>query len=952
MSRKLALIIGNGHYEDACLSKLRAPDVDVRGLAEVLTAPGIGAFDEVTPILNEGLAMVRKAIARFFDAKHRDDLLFLYFSGHGVRDEQGHLYLAVRDTERAVLAGTAIEASFVTARMDRSASKRLVLVLDCCHSGAFGYGAKAAQGASVGTATAFEGTGRGRVVLTATDSTQYAWEGDQVIGDVENSLFTHYLIEGLRSGAADRDEDGLITIDEIYDYVYDRVLSETPKQTPGKWAFGQQGEIIIARNPSVSAPKLPPEVEEALKSALPSVRLQSLPELNAIIKSRHEGRARAAREALQRLAEDDSRKVATSALVLLQALERGELLADDEWQRRVRDKEEELNGGRSVAAQIAAYVATGQASLERGALEDAREMLARASALNAEDAGVLQLQTLIELAAEERTRLEEAERQIRELRKNIAALIARANAAGPHDEAISLLNEALGLDPEHTEVKQLLEARHRLKAEAEAAERARLEREADHAARQQAELDRRAQIEAQLSEASRHLARENLTKAVVITEAVLKADPEHPAARALNSKARRAVEARKDADERVAEERERQRQIEDMIATAEVAPTHDTALEILNAVLVRDPGNARAQRLLDRRLAERDAAIGAPKFETPIGPAVPVGVGIADLSQVADDHEAYANGFSLRPTFSAAVKWFRTQALRSTTFKTAAGLVLAIVIAQQYFHFGSSAPDTKASSPSATQAAPPDTHKAEAEAAGPVSAPGRGAAATSGPPPMAAKKEEGSARSGRSGSPSLTGGAAPTTTETRPATEKPAAKPPVSAGPAAPVAPPAPTPAPKTSAPDPTTAGGSKASAAQANEPAGTTAGTRPAEERNAPARGGPSPKPEPDDDSLRSAVKAYESAFSSANRDAVRAVYPTVSDKELREVERLKLDFGRDRYRMNIVIDRTRINGTRADVVCTIFHSGVDDRGKPQFFTDRKTLRFEWDGRTWVRTK
>jgi hypothetical protein len=98
--------------------------------------------------------------------------------------------------------------------------------------------------------------------------------------------------------------------------------------------------------------------------------------------------------------------------------------------------------------------------------------------------------------------------------------------------------------------------------------------------------------------------------------------------------------------------------------------------------------------------------------------------------------------------------------------------------------------------------------------------------------------------------------------------------------------------------------------------------------------------------------VKAYESAFSSANRDAVRAVYPTVSDKELREVERLKLDFGRDRYRMNIVIDRTRINGTRADVVCTIFHSGVDDRGKPQFFTDRKTLRFEWDGRTWVRTK
>ncbi len=268
MARKLALIIGNSQYEDAGLARLAAPDVDVRALAEILQTPGIGTFDEVIPLLNEGLATVRKAIARFFDAKHRDDLLLLYFSGHGVRDEQGHLYLAVRDTERAVLAGTAIEASYVTTRMDRSASKRLVLVLDCCHSGAFGLGTKSAQGSTVGTASAFEGTGRGRVVLTATDSTQYAWEGDQVIGDVENSLFTHYLIEGLRSGAADRDEDGQITIDEIYDYVYEHVLNDTPKQTPGKWAFGQQGEIVIAQNPGVTVARLPPEIDEALKSTL------------------------------------------------------------------------------------------------------------------------------------------------------------------------------------------------------------------------------------------------------------------------------------------------------------------------------------------------------------------------------------------------------------------------------------------------------------------------------------------------------------------------------------------------------------------------------------------------------------------------------------------------------------------------------------------------------------
>src|SRR5262245_28577649 len=297
MARKLALIIGNSQYDDAGLAKLAAPDVDVRALADVLKAPGIGGFDEVIPLMNEGLATVRRSIARFFDLRHRDDLLFMYFSGHGIRDEQGHLYLAVRDTERSILAGTAIEASYVTARMDRSASKRLVLVLDCCHSGAFGHGAKSAQGATVGTATVFEGTGRGRVVLTATDSTQYAWEGDQILGDIENSLFTHYMIEGLRTGEADRDEDGLITIDELYDYVYEHVLNDTPKQTPGKWAFGQQGDIVIAQSVCASHAALPPEIEEALASTLPSVRLEAVRELEIILRGRHLPRANAARKA-------------------------------------------------------------------------------------------------------------------------------------------------------------------------------------------------------------------------------------------------------------------------------------------------------------------------------------------------------------------------------------------------------------------------------------------------------------------------------------------------------------------------------------------------------------------------------------------------------------------------------------------------------------------------------
>jgi uncharacterized caspase-like protein len=53
-------------------------------------------------------------------------------------------------------------------------------------------------------------------------------------------VFTSALVEGLATGDADRDQDGLIALDELYDYVYDKVRAATPHQTPGKWAFGVQ----------------------------------------------------------------------------------------------------------------------------------------------------------------------------------------------------------------------------------------------------------------------------------------------------------------------------------------------------------------------------------------------------------------------------------------------------------------------------------------------------------------------------------------------------------------------------------------------------------------------------------------------------------------------------------------------------------------------------------------
>ncbi len=126
MAGKYALLIGNTQYDDSTLSRLTSPSGDVQELASVLRLPDIGVFDDVTTLLNASSDTVRKQIATFFDQKAPDDLLLLYFSGHGVRDDNGKLYFAVRDSQARFLRASAIPASYLSEEMDDTHSKRVV----------------------------------------------------------------------------------------------------------------------------------------------------------------------------------------------------------------------------------------------------------------------------------------------------------------------------------------------------------------------------------------------------------------------------------------------------------------------------------------------------------------------------------------------------------------------------------------------------------------------------------------------------------------------------------------------------------------------------------------------------------------------------------------------------------------------------------------------------------
>ena len=111
MSGKYALIIGNTEYIDAGLSQLTAPGKDTEDFARILKEKELCAFDEVKILFNQLSSSVVESIDEFFDQRKPDDMLVLYFSGHGVRDEAGSLYLAVRNIIRSRLRSTAISHS-------------------------------------------------------------------------------------------------------------------------------------------------------------------------------------------------------------------------------------------------------------------------------------------------------------------------------------------------------------------------------------------------------------------------------------------------------------------------------------------------------------------------------------------------------------------------------------------------------------------------------------------------------------------------------------------------------------------------------------------------------------------------------------------------------------------------------------------------------------------------
>ena len=315
---RLALVVATNTYTDPGLRQLRAPARDAEDLTQVLADPGIGGF-AVTTVIDQPSYQVRLAIEDFLDGRGTGDLLLVYLSCHGLLDARRQLYFAAADTRKDRLGSTGVEAAWVTDQLEHCRARRQVLILDSCFSGAFAHGAKG--DADVGLQDRFLGQGRGRVILTSSNAYEYSFEGDPTDAAIQaGSVFTSALVRGLRTGAADIDHDGLVSIDDTYAYVFDQVQAAGAAQTPQRWLYGAEGKILLARNPAgprIIPTPLPDSLRAGLESPYKSIRISGVTELGEWLTSGDPARAATARHHLQEVAGTDMPDVANIARTLL-----------------------------------------------------------------------------------------------------------------------------------------------------------------------------------------------------------------------------------------------------------------------------------------------------------------------------------------------------------------------------------------------------------------------------------------------------------------------------------------------------------------------------------------------------------------------------------------------------------------------------------------------------------
>jgi len=270
-----ALVIGVSDYNETTINDLEFCRNDGEKILETLRTIGYDASNNI----HNGLIghvkfdQLRNSIYDFFANPNNgaNDTLIFYYSGHGIPDNDGDVYLSTSEVKPEEPYRFGFSFSDLTRRINNCVSTKIIIILDCCYSGAVKISKGIGKGtedsvANVATAAINDKSktfqdNKGVCLLAASQATQEAY----ALSEGENSLFTHYLIEGLKGNEEALDINGNVTAESLGKYVHSSIVNlpadKRPRQIPIR-KMEVTDEIIIAQYPSLSIknrsnPKIP-----------------------------------------------------------------------------------------------------------------------------------------------------------------------------------------------------------------------------------------------------------------------------------------------------------------------------------------------------------------------------------------------------------------------------------------------------------------------------------------------------------------------------------------------------------------------------------------------------------------------------------------------------------------------------------------------------------------------
>jgi tetratricopeptide (TPR) repeat protein len=235
-ARSLVVGIANYHHINTLPSVVTK---DAQDIYDVLIDPAHCGYipGNVQLLLNDNAtrAALVEALADLARNSDEDSTVFIYISSHGGSIVSGDYcgeYLLPVDVvggSEQSLAETSLSGAEFTAALRLIKARKIVVVFDCCHSGGIGHVKAPAAAFKTGLPEKYYialQAGRGRVIIASSRDTEVSW----VLPGSDNSLFTQYLLAGLRGGAPGR--DGLIRIFDLFDYIQPKVTADQPNQHP------------------------------------------------------------------------------------------------------------------------------------------------------------------------------------------------------------------------------------------------------------------------------------------------------------------------------------------------------------------------------------------------------------------------------------------------------------------------------------------------------------------------------------------------------------------------------------------------------------------------------------------------------------------------------------------------------------------------------------------------